>query len=293
MTDSWLRKLQADQMLLIDGGTGSELERRGVALRRHDVWSGLASLTDKDLLREIHADYIEAGAQVITTNTFGTSRFVLEAAGFGDRFAAINRRAVDAAREARDSSGADVAIAGSISCLPPRFDVRAYPDAATEKAAYRELAELLAELGVDFIALEMMQDTLHARLACEAVVEAGAPFWLGVSCRLADPPDALVSFDSPEMPFTETLDALLAYRPAVVCTMHSPVEAIVPAIEQIKARWDGYIGAYPELDGATTAPTLGALAVDWRRRGARVLGGCCGTTPEHLRAMKAALEIAV
>ena len=114
---------------MLDGGTGSELRRRGVRLDEA-AWSGLASLTHYDVLREVHADYIAAGADVITTNTFGTTRFVLEAAGYGERFATINRRAVDAAREARDASGRDVAIAGSMSCLPPRFDVRAYPDEA-------------------------------------------------------------------------------------------------------------------------------------------------------------------
>ena len=290
MRGSWLEKLQANRALLIDGGTGSELRRRGVALHG-EVWSALASLTQKDLLRQIHLDYINAGAQVITTNTFATSRFVLEAAGFGDRFSAINRGAVEAAHEARDASGIDVAIAGSISCLPPLFDVRAYPDGAAEKAAYRELAELLAELGVDFIALEMMQDALHARLACEAVVETGLPFWLGVSCRLSAAGNSLVSYDFPEIAFTATLDALLPYRPAVVCAMHSPLDAIAPAIEAIKTRWDGFVGAYPELeDDSTTPSSLAALALDWRQRGAQVLGGCCGTTPAHIRAIKASLR---
>src|SRR6187455_3088802 len=133
--------------LLLDGGTGSELRRRGMRLDAA-AWSGLASLTHYDLLRAVHADYIAAGADVITTNTFATSRFVLEAAGYGEEFAAINRRAVDAAREARDSSGRDVAIAASLSCLPPNFDARAYPDGERERAAYRELTELFAEGGV-------------------------------------------------------------------------------------------------------------------------------------------------
>ena len=292
MSSSWLEQFTAGRTLLIDGGTGSELKRRGVPLRNHDVWSGLASLSHKEVLREVHADYIEAGAQVITTNTFGTSRFVLAAAGMDDRFGEINRRAVEAAMEARRASGADVAIAGSISCLPPRFDVCAYPDAAIEKAAYCELAQLLAELGVDLIALEMLQDTLHARLACEAVVETGLPFWLGVSCRRDENADALVAFDFPQTPFAQTLDALLQYGPTVVSAMHSPVDAIAPAIDAIRSRWDGFIGAYPEIDDDAMQPaSLAATALDWRRRGARVLGGCCGTTPEHIRALTTVLEM--
>src|SRR5690349_13571952 len=100
--------------LILDGGKGSELRRRGVPLSG-TTWSALASLTHFELLRAIHADYIAAGADVITANTFAATRFVLEAAGHGDDFAAINARAVAAAREARDSSGRAVAIAGSIS----------------------------------------------------------------------------------------------------------------------------------------------------------------------------------
>ena len=111
-------KLQAAQIVLIDGGTGSELQRRGVSMSR-DAWSGVAAYTHKSLLREIHETYIRSGAEVITTNTFGTTRFVLESAGLGDEFSTINRRAVKAAMEAREVAAQHpVAIAGAISCLP-------------------------------------------------------------------------------------------------------------------------------------------------------------------------------
>ena len=98
---------------------------------------------------------------------------MLEAAGHRDDFTLINARAVAAAREARDMSGREVAIAGSISCLPPRFDVHAYPDESTERSAYLELAETLAEAGVDLLVLEMLQETRHAPLACAAARAVG------------------------------------------------------------------------------------------------------------------------
>src|SRR5690606_23309937 len=91
------------------------------------AWSGPAALAHFDTLVDIHADYIVAGADVITANTFATSRFVLDAAGFGRDFAAINRASVAAAQRARDRCARGVAIAGSISCLPPGFDVAGYP----------------------------------------------------------------------------------------------------------------------------------------------------------------------
>src|SRR5262247_2126866 len=179
---AWQETLARGGTLVLDGGTGSELRRRGVPLDGV-AWSALAPLTHYDLLRAIHTDYIAAGADVVTTSTFATTRFVLEAAGHGRDFAAINARAVAAAREARDESGREVGVAGSISCLPPGFDVHAYPDERTESEAYRELAETLANAGVDLLLLEMMQETRHAPLACAAARTVGLPVWLGMSCR--------------------------------------------------------------------------------------------------------------
>lgn len=286
----WLQRLQAGEWLLLDGGTTSELRRRGVPLRS-DVWSGLAPLSHGDELCAVHADYIAAGADVITTSTFATSRFVLDAAGFGDRFVEINRRAVEAARRARDASGAEVAIAGSISCLPPAFDTAAYPSPAAESAAYRELAEQLAELGVDVLLLEMMEDAEHAARACEAAVASGLPFWLGVSCRFAADGRALAAYDFPAVRFDAVLDALLPFEPAVVCVMHSPADAIEAALDAIQQRWPGYVGAYPEWPlgepEQESSATLVRYARRWRERGAAVLGGCCGTTPAHIRALRA------
>src|SRR5690606_32829557 len=119
--------------ILIDGATGSELRSRGVRLDPI-AWSGPAALAHFDTLIDIHADYIEAGADVVTTNTFATARFVLDAAGLGGEFAAINRASVEAARRARDRCGRPVLIAGSISCFPPGFDVAAYPPPDAERA---------------------------------------------------------------------------------------------------------------------------------------------------------------
>jgi homocysteine S-methyltransferase len=312
MTDTWRERLEAGHALVLDGGTGSELRRRGYALHPH-AWSAPASLSHFEVLRQIHADYIDAGADVITTNTFAATRFVLDAAALGNRSAEIARRAVAAAREARDASGRDIAIAGSISCLPPRFDPSAYPDARAELAAYRELAELLATEGVDLIALEMLEDSEHAARACEAALATGLPVWLGVSCRMRDDGE-LGAFDFPNTRFVEVLDALLPFAPDAVNVMHSPPDAITPALLAVGARWRGVRGAYPELEagaigvvaggraratrnvagqanGATHSPTgLAELARGWLAAGARVVGGCCGATPAHVSALRAALD---
>jgi S-methylmethionine-dependent homocysteine/selenocysteine methylase len=311
MTDTWRDRLASGRVLLLDGGTGSELRRRGHALDPV-AWSAPAALTNFELLRSIQSDYIAAGADVISTNTFAATRFVLEAAGLGERTAQVVERAVSAAREARAASGRDVAIAGSMSCLPPRGDPHAYPDARTEIAAYRELAEQLAADGVDLIALEMLEDTEHAARACEAARDTGLPVWLGVSCRLSDD-GGLVAFDFPETPLARVLDALLPFAPDAVNVMHSPPGAVAPSLRAIRARSRGLVGAYPELENgitglasasgvmsgdgstrdrrATLAPTeLAALASYWIGAGARIVGGCCGATPNHVRALRAAID---
>ena len=291
MAQAWQQTLSAGGTLVLDGGTGSELRRRGVPLDPV-AWSALAPLTHYDSLRAIHTDYIAAGARVVTTSTFATTRFVLEAAGRGDEFAAVNTRAVGAAREARDASGRAVAIAGSISCLPPRFDVQAYPDENEESAAYLELAETLAEAGADLLLLEMMQETRHAPLACAAASTVGLPVWLGVSCRLGAG-GAVVGFDFPLVPLATMLDALLPYGPDAIAVMHSPVAAVAPALREIGARWRGPLGAYPEIGDGTAATEgiapeeLAAQARDWVAGGARIIGGCCGTQPKHIRALAA------
>ena len=315
MSDSWRDKLTAGRVLLLDGGTGSELRRRGFALDAR-AWSAPAALSDFDLLRSIQADYIAAGADVISTNTYAAARFVLEAAGLGDRTAEVVRRAVAAAREARYAIGRNVAIAGSMSCLPPRFDARAYPDTRSESAAYRELADRLADEGVDLIALEMLEDTEHAARACEAALATGLPVWLGLSCRLSDE-GALVAFDFPDTPLGRVLDALLRFAPDAVNVMHSPPGAVAPALRAIAARSRTVLGAYPELEGGitgfATAPTathdanstrgsaraaratlspaeLAASASYWIGAGARIVGGCCGATPSHVRALRTAID---
>ena len=287
---AWLDKLRAGRVLVIDGATGTELERRG-APWGDATWSALAGYARPDLLVEIHSDYIAAGAEVITTNTFGATRFVLEAVGRGAELTAINRAAIAAAKEARDRGGADVAIAGAISCLPPRFDPSAYPDAALERAAYQELADLFAAESVDLIALEMLQDARHAALACDAARATGLPFWLGVSCRHAPGAKTLGAFDYPETRLETVLEALLPYEPAVVNVMHTPASDVAPALIEVRRTWKGLLGAYPEIDSAAerggrmTPQALAALAAGWIEHGAVVIGGCCGTTPAHVRAL--------
>ena len=291
---SWQEKLERNQIVVIDGGTGSELQRRGVPMSEA-AWSGLAVHSHPDVVRAVHEDYIAAGAEVIIANTFGTARFLLEPAGLGDEFENINRKAVQLAAQARDASGKNIDIAASISNLPPGMNAANYPDPDLELAGLKELAAILADNGVDLIALEMMQDTRHAARAMEAALETGLPVWLGVSCRRRPDGDGLVSFDLPDMDFARPLDALIPMGPSVVNIMHSDVTAVAQAISMVRERWPGPIGVYPEIgefasanwmfDGDATPDNLVEQARGWVDSGVLLVGGCCGTTPAHVAAL--------
>jgi S-methylmethionine-dependent homocysteine/selenocysteine methylase len=284
---AWLERLRAGDIVRLDGGTGSELRRLGVRLDPA-IWSAQAALECPDLLTRVHRAYIDAGADILTTNTFAATRFVLDAVGLADELPRIVRASVAAAVRAQEESGAGrVALAGSISCLPPRFDPAAYPTERRERAAYLELAESLASAGVDLLALEMMEHPRHASLAFSAARETGLPIVLGLSVRSARD-GGLVAFDDPTVRFETLLDALLPGEPTVVAIMHTPPSVVESALEILKKDWKGPIGVYPELQSDRLPLTPSAFAdraCGWAAAGARLLGGCCGTTPEHVRAL--------
>ena len=197
--DSIERRLAAGEVLLLDGGTGTELEKRGAAMVE-GAWCALATRTSPEILQGVHEDYIRAGADVIVTNTYANARHMLEAAGHADKTEALVREAADIAKRARDraAGGRDVAIGGSLSHMMPmvpgdqRNDPDKYPSDAQVLANFRELAGLHKESGVDFIMLEMMSRPRHIRLALQAAGETGLPVWCGMSARQEG--DRIVSF---------------------------------------------------------------------------------------------------
>lgn len=296
--NAWKETLDSGDVLLIDGAMGTELQRRGVPMDKV-AWSGAAVLTHPDIVRATHEDYIRAGARVVITNTFGSTRQMLEPAGFGDQVEVVHRSAVKLAMQARDNVGGDaVAVAGSISTEPPGFDRNAYLSPEQELEAYREAAGLLADAGVDLIALEMIVETAHGSRALQAALETNLPVWLGVGCKKrAD--GRIVSFDHPDLEIAAVLDALIPMGPTVVNIMHSEIGVIPQAIELLRQRWSGPIGVYPE-SGYFTKPhwnfvdviapaDLVTEALGWVAAGVRMLGGCCGTSPEHIRALRDAM----
>src|SRR5436190_1277315 len=204
-------RLAAGEVVVIDGATGTELEARGVPMD-DAAWCGVANLEYQDVVRDVHADYIRAGAAVVIANTFSTDRLRLEDAGVADRVEEANRNAVAAALEARALVGRpDVVIAASISRAAAfGIDgVRRRVSRATLLDVYTEQARILAAAGADLIALEMISAPDHGEVALEAARSVGLPIWLGLSAeRMAD--GRVTAWQDPERPFAELVQALAA-----------------------------------------------------------------------------------
>ena len=296
-SDRLSQRLRAGEVIVIDGGMGSELQARGVPMN-DEAWSAVANLTHQAVVREIHEDYIRAGADVIITNTYAAVRMPLTRAGFGDRVVEANRLAVEAALEARDRVGdGSVAIAGSMS-LAGGADVmvRGRPSLEGDELldSYREQAAALAEAGVDLIALEMIGSPTYGAPALQAAAETGLPVWLGVSC-LAPEAGRLPTVGPPSVDLAELLQALLGPDVVAVTVMHTPIGVIDAALAVVRQHWSGPIGAYPETGQwappewifADISPELFALEAErWVAQGVQLVGGCCGIRPQHIRALK-------
>lgn len=289
-------RLQETRPLLLDGATGTELEARGVPMNG-TAWSGLAVDTHPQVVRQVHVAYIQAGAEVIITNTFASGRQMLRGAGAEERTEAINRQAVRLAQQAREEAAEQpVWIAGSISPMAPGAGNANRPPVAEMRGHFAEQAELLADSGVDLLLLEMMRDIDYSCAAVEAASATGLPLWVGFSCeRAADGGLKLGPTIDAEVPIGAGVAAVMAAGGSLAAVMHSHVDITGPALAQVQAVWDGPTGAYPE-SGYFEMPNwqfvdiippqaFAQKALGWIGQGARLVGGCCGIGPAHIRAL--------
>ncbi|HKV67968.1 MAG TPA: homocysteine S-methyltransferase family protein [Gaiellales bacterium] len=296
-------RLAGGEVVIMDGGTGTGLQAMGVPMDG-EAWGGVANLTHLDAVQRLHAAYLAAGARILITNTFATGPGPLAAARYGERFAEANRNAVAAAMQARSEAGEDdVVVAGSMSrdvanglaATGVPFDVS--DNAAALRDGYRRQAEVLAGAGVDLIVLEMMGSRTHLEPAFAAASETGLPVWMGLSIGRAGDGQA------------ETIDGedaceLIASLPAgpidAAFVMHSDVDLVPAALAALRAVWPGTLGAYPHVGDweppnwvfREIAPAdFARRAHEWVAAGATIVGGCCGTGPDHIAALAAAFAV--
>ena len=310
-TQDLQHRLNQGEIIILDGATATEVEKRGVQL--HDLtWSAASLLSHPDVVREVHRVYIDAGADIITTNTYATNRNVLGPAGMGDDVQKLNALAVQLAREARDQAAASrpVYIAGSISSentsasfyFGRNIENLQPPNEEQSRANYREQAEVMAEAGAELIVLEMMRDIPQTTYALEASLSTGLPVWVGFSTRTSPDGSQTLLQDSPDdgPTLADALAAIIPLGPSVISVMHTTAKETTPALAELKRHWQGPTGAYPNSTGTKVASvwdledtespqTLLADAQEWVKMGVQVVGGCCGIGPEHIRAFRAGL----
>ncbi len=297
-----IERLERGDILILDGATGTEVQRRG-ALMDDLAWCATSVITSPEIIRETHMDYIHAGADIITANTFAAARHVLSPAGLGDETAMVNHRAMTLAKEAREAAAdRPVAIAGSMSSMVAGVDLAHRPSLEEARASYREQAGLLVEAGSDLLLLEMMFDIDHASTAVAEAAATGLPVWVGFSCRIA--PDGRVRMfreahsdphSDPE--FEEVIGKVMACGGSVAGVMHTEIAHMTSSLEVLFAHWRGPVMAYAEsgdvgipiewgFSDLVSPAEYARSAQGWVAMGVQIVGGCCGLGVEHVRALK-------
>jgi S-methylmethionine-dependent homocysteine/selenocysteine methylase len=301
-------RLNNNEIILLDGGVTTEIQKRGVPLDSN-VWSGLTTKTHPDEVRQVHEDYIRAGSQVITANTYATARHVLESINLGHEAKMINLKSVQLAQQARDNAAdSDVWIAGSMSSMPPLTASHEVVVSKHAEASYQELAEGLARAGVDLIIAEMMRDFDNATMVIKAAVSTGLPVWVGYSTMMAEDGTDVRSLrwknadNSIEThDFGELVKTLSELGGQAAGIMHTQVDNIDPALEVLGKYWSGPKFAYAEtghlvasdwhFDNICPPEEYARKINGWiKKHGVQIVGGCCGTSPEHIRTLKSFLS---
>lgn len=306
---SLMDRIGTNEILLLDGAMGTELERRGVPMHGK-AWSAAAMESHPEVVRQVHGDYVRAGAQVHIVNSFALARHVLEPAGLGAGVEAFNRRAVELAREAVADAARPQWLAGSLSTFADKSDRARLPKGERLRANFAEQAGILRAAGVELFALEMLCDVAITLEMLQAVAPSGLPVMLGFCCvRGADgrSVEALAGHVGlPPLPFDavlqEVLGAVPVGTPVIVAVMHSELDVTEAALEVVFEQWSGPVAVYPnsghfifpnwQFDTVCAPETFADAAQGWIERGARLVGGCCGIGPAHIEALRKRLDVA-
>ncbi|HVO57539.1 MAG TPA: bifunctional homocysteine S-methyltransferase/methylenetetrahydrofolate reductase [Dongiaceae bacterium] len=279
-------------ILIADGAMGSMLHESVGAQRCFDELNS----TEPEAVFRVHQAYIEAGAHIIETNTFGANRFKLAPMGLGDEVQRLNSRGVKIAREAREAAAREVLIAGSMGPLGLGVQAR-HPEPEEILAIFREQAQALEERGVDLFILETFTYIEEILLAVDAIRSfSGLP----IIASLTYAEDGFAYGDLRPAAAAAQLKDKNVQVVGANCTLGP--QALLPVLEELASvegiQVSGMPNAgFPKREGdrivyPKSSPEYFALfAREAAAAGVRILGGCCGTTPAHIRAMAEAVKL--
>ena len=309
-------RLDNREVILLDGAIGTQLQTMGGPMS-HRAWAGIALKDYPFTVRRMHENYIKAGVDVITVNTYPSARHNLEPLGLAEMTAELNLRAVMLAEDARDRAARQrpITIAGSVSNYglltgsEPGWRDLAYFQGRSElsenqaQANLREQAEILAEAGVDFLLAEATGSNLQRKWVVEACLATGLPVWMGFKVRLDEGDStARIGYRS-DLALADGFDEIASLGGAVVTIFHSSVVSTDAALAVANARWSGPVGIYPEAERRDyvdtyrdrTVPTrltpeeFLAKAEAWVAQGVQIVGGCCGVELEYIQPLRESL----
>jgi len=282
------REQLARRAMVADGAMGTELYSRGVFINRcYDELNVSAA----SLVRQIHQEYVKAGAEILETNTFGANRMRLAAFGFAENLRAINQAGV---RLAREAARENAFVAGAVGPLGAHIEPLGPTSFAEARAIFREQIEVLLEAGVDLLILETFANLDELREAVFAAREAAGPDVVVVAQVTIDDNGNLPGGTETEV-FTRRLEEWPADVIGVNCSVGP--KTTLETVERMMACSSKPISAMPNagvpvrVEGRNLYLCSPEYMAQYARRllwaGVRIVGGCCGTTPEHIKLIHA------
>ena len=279
---------------LIDGATGSELDRAGIDVGM-PLWSANAIFEAPEILKQVHIAYLEAGAEAIITNTFRTHERSLAKAGIGNRAEELTAKAVEIARSARDEVNTDALIFGSVAPLEDCYSPDLAPLSKVCEEEHGKMIDHLVNAGVDLVLIETMCSAGELCAASIAAMER-TDTWAVSMCLRKDSTGILLDGN----PIAEFIPALAharfiginCYPATKLAEQVAYLRSIAPTHIPIAAY--GNVG-YADDDGgwvntdAVDPNAFAEYAMDWVKAGANIVGGCCGTTPKTIAAIRKSL----
>ncbi|HEY6991850.1 MAG TPA: bifunctional homocysteine S-methyltransferase/methylenetetrahydrofolate reductase [Bryobacteraceae bacterium] len=276
-------KLQS-KIVVADGAMGTMLYAKGIFINR--CFDEL-NLSAPQIVKEVHQEYVRAGAELLETNTFGGNRIRLSAFGFGEKIRSVNQAGV---RLAREAAGERAFVAGAIGPLGAPIEPLGPISFAEARAAFKEQADALVEAGIDLLVLETFYDLNELREAIFAAREAAGPEMVIVAQVTVEDDGNLRDGTSTET-FTRSLNEWPVDVIGVNCS--AGPKAILDTIEKMVSLTAKPLSAMPnaglpaKVEGRNIYLCSPEYMAQYARRylqaGVRVIGGCCGTTPEHIK----------
>ena len=293
------QRLENNDTIILDGAIGAELEKKGAKMHK-DLWCGTCSVESPDLVKKVHEEYILAGADVITTNTYATTPIAMKQYGFDNQVNEFNKKSVQLAKEAVNNSNKDIAVAGSVSTFGSLYKY----GLEAMKPGFKEQLNILSNEGVDLIILEAMSsqaDIVETIVECSS--QTKLPVWLSISCVIDDNTNKVMlgfsdTFDTDTNvyeDFETSMDNFSKIHQGPILIAHSDIEVTGQAIKIAKKKFNGVLGAYPNrghyekphwkfVDNITPSEYL-EKARSWVDDGAQIVGGCCGVGVEEIKAI--------